>query len=42
MRRFIVLVLDSFGIGEMDDVQEVRPQDVGANTYSSVLKKIQI
>lgn len=39
MRRFIVLVLDSFGIGEMDDVQEVRPQDVGANTYSSVLKK---
>lgn len=38
MKRFVVLVLDSFGIGEMDDVKEVRPQDVGANTYRSVLK----
>lgn len=38
MKRFVVLVLDSFGIGEMDDVKKVRPQDVGANTYRSVLK----
>lgn len=37
MKRFVVLVLDSFGIGEMDDVKDVRPQDVGANTYKSVL-----
>lgn len=30
--RFIVIVLDSFGVGQMDDVLEVRPQDKGANT----------
>lgn len=38
MKRFVVLILDSFGIGEMDDVKDVRPQDKGANTYKSVLK----
>ncbi|MGL5663055.1 MAG: phosphopentomutase, partial [Cetobacterium sp.] len=38
MKRFVVLVLDSFGIGEMNDVRVVRPQDFGANTYKSVLK----
>lgn len=38
MKRFVVLVLDSFGIGEMKDVEIVRPQDVGANTYKSVLE----
>ncbi|MCQ8212733.1 phosphopentomutase [Cetobacterium somerae] len=38
MKRFVVLVLDSFGIGEMDDVKDVRPQDIGANTYRSVLR----
>lgn len=37
MKRFIVIVLDSFGIGEMKDVKEVRHQDIGANTYRSVL-----
>lgn len=37
MKKFVVLVLDSFGIGEMDDVKDVRSQDVGANTYKSVL-----
>lgn len=30
--RFIVVVLDSFGVGAMDDVLEVRPQDDGSNT----------
>lgn len=30
--RFIVIVLDSFGVGAMDDVADVRPQDIGANT----------
>ena len=30
--RYIVIVLDSFGIGEMADVPEVRPQDQGSNT----------
>lgn len=38
MKRFIVVVIDSFGIGEMDDVKVVRPQDVGANTFKSVLQ----
>ncbi|WP_130892225.1 phosphopentomutase [Fusobacterium ulcerans] len=38
MKRFVVLVLDSFGIGEMKDVEMVRPQDIGANTYKSVLE----
>ena len=30
--RFIIIVLDSFGVGEMDDVPEVRPTDIGSNT----------
>lgn len=30
--RFIIIVLDSFAVGAMDDVYEVRPEDVGANT----------
>jgi len=38
MGRFIVLVIDSFGIGEMDDVLKVRPQDIGANTCKNILK----
>ncbi|MDR1128681.1 MAG: phosphopentomutase, partial [Treponema sp.] len=32
MKRFVVIVLDGFGIGAMEDVQELRPQDTGANT----------
>ncbi|GAA0182247.1 phosphopentomutase [Clostridium sediminicola] len=39
MGRFMVLVLDSFGIGYMDDVKEVRPQDIGANTCKHILEK---
>lgn len=38
MGRFIVVVLDSFGIGAMHDVAEVRPQDVGANTCKHILQ----
>ncbi|MBV7509457.1 phosphopentomutase [Bacillus sp. sid0103] len=37
MRRFIVVVLDSFGVGAMDDVPKVRPADIGSNTCKSVL-----
>ncbi|GAK86109.1 phosphopentomutase like [Vibrio ponticus] len=37
MARFIVVVLDGFGIGEMPDVAEVRPQDCGANTAHKLL-----
>ena len=38
MKRFIVLVLDSFGVGAMDDVKDVRPLDVGSSTCMSLLK----
>ncbi len=37
MSRFIVIVLDGFGIGAMQDVPTVRPQDVGANTALKLL-----
>ncbi|MDR3230225.1 MAG: phosphopentomutase [Synergistaceae bacterium] len=36
--RFLVVVLDGFGIGAMEDVAEVRPQDTGANTLASLFK----
>ncbi len=39
MNRFIVIVLDSFGVGTMDDVPEVRPQDIGANTCVHLLEQ---
>ena len=38
-KRFIVLVLDSFGVGYMDDVPMVRPEDTGANTCKHILEK---
>jgi len=38
MKRFIVIVLDGFGIGAMADVPEVRPQDIGANTVKHLLE----
>lgn len=37
MGRFIVIVLDSFGVGYMEDVPRVRPQDIGANTFKHIL-----
>ncbi|MBA4493224.1 phosphopentomutase [Paenactinomyces guangxiensis] len=33
MPKAILLVLDSFGIGAMEDCEEERPQDVNAHTY---------
>lgn len=38
MGRFIVVVLDSFGVGAMEDVPQVRPQDIGANTCKHILE----
>ena len=32
MGNFLVIVLDGFGVGQMPDVPEVRPADIGANT----------
>lgn len=37
MARFVVLVIDSFGVGAMNDVALVRPQDAGANTCGHIL-----
>lgn len=37
MAKFIVVVLDGFGIGEMPDVTCLRPQDAGANTAAKLL-----
>ncbi|GAD80857.1 phosphopentomutase [Vibrio ezurae] len=37
MPRFIVVVLDGFGVGEMPDVAVVRPQDRGANTACKLM-----
>ena len=36
--RFVVVVLDSFGVGEMKDVEKIRPQDTGANTALHLLE----
>ena len=38
MKRFVVIVLDGFGIGAMEDTVRVRPQDQNANTLKSILK----
>lgn len=39
MKRFIVVVIDSMGIGEMEDVKEIRPQDLGSNTLLHLLEQ---
>lgn len=38
MGRFVVIVLDSFGVGAMSDVSSVRPRDVGSSTAGHILK----
>lgn len=40
MGRFIVIVIDSFGVGAMKDVQQVRRQDMGANTALNIFKQV--
>lgn len=37
MGRFLLIILDSFGIGEMEDTHLTRPNDVGANTALHIL-----
>ena len=39
-KRFIVIVLDSYGIGAMDDVPTLRPADIGANTCRQIFKHL--
>jgi phosphopentomutase len=36
--KFIVLVIDSFGIGAMDDIADFNPNDIGCNTFKSIIK----
>jgi phosphopentomutase len=36
--RVILLVLDGLGLGEMPDVPQVRPNDIGANTLKHVVE----
>lgn len=38
MNRFVVIVLDGFGIGAMEDAKTARPGDERANTLGSILK----
>lgn len=38
MGRFVVTVIDGFGIGAMEDCQKIRPSDVKANTCKSILE----
>jgi phosphopentomutase len=40
MSRFIINVLDSFGVGAMADVPTVRPADIGANTAKHIIENI--
>lgn len=40
MGRFVIIILDGFGIGEMPDVDSVRPQDKGANTCRHIFEQI--
>lgn len=38
MKRFVVIVLDGFGIGAMEDARTERPGDEKANTLRSILR----
>lgn len=38
-KRAILVVIDSLGVGYMEDVKTVRPQDIGANTFKHILDK---
>lgn len=40
MKRFIVIVLDGFGAGAMDDVPALRPEDSGANTARHIFEAL--
>ena len=40
MKRFVLVVLDGFGIGAMNDVPVLRPQDQGANTAIHIFEAL--
>lgn len=37
-KKFVVIVLDGFGVGYMDDIFEYRKQDINANTALNIMK----
>ena len=36
--RFVLVILDSYGVGYMGGVFELRPQDLGANTCKHIIE----
>lgn len=38
MKRVILLIIDSLGIGAMDDIEKDRTQDIGSNTLKHILE----
>lgn len=38
--RVIVLILDSLGVGYMEDAKDYHPQDVGANTFYHIIDRV--
>ncbi|NIZ41313.1 phosphopentomutase (plasmid) [Entomospira entomophila] len=40
MGRFVLVIIDSFGIGEMADTHLTRPNDIGANTALHILESL--
>ena len=38
--KFVIIVLDGFGVGQMPDVAEVRPDDLGANTCAHIFEGV--
>lgn len=38
--KFIIIILDSFGVGAMEDVAVVRPRDIGSNTALHIIKEM--
>lgn len=37
-KKFVVIVLDGFGVGYMDDIFEYRKQDINANIALNIMK----
>ncbi|MFS0750476.1 phosphopentomutase [Oceanobacillus sp. 1P07AA] len=39
-KRVIIIILDSLGVGYMEDAKEYHPQDIGANTFLHIIDKV--
>lgn len=39
-KRVIVLILDSLGVGYMEDAKDYHPQDIGANTFYHIIDSV--